>query len=85
MISHSQFLKNCFIFCSEIHNYDIVSSSADKFFQPSSRIQSYGKNYIIKNPINCCNKVQNMLGYHSLQSAYRSTNKNILTQRCIKK
>ena len=33
--------KNWFIFCSKIHNYDTVSSSADKLFKPSYRTDSY--------------------------------------------
>ena len=35
--------KNCFIFCSNIHNYDTVSSLADKLFKPLYRTDSYGK------------------------------------------
>ena len=36
--------KNWFIFCSEIHSYNTVSSSTDKLFKPSYRTDSYGKN-----------------------------------------
>ena len=35
--------KNRFIFCSEIHNYNTVSSTADKLFKPSYRSDPYGK------------------------------------------
>ena len=35
--------KNWFIFCSEIHNYKTVSSSADKLFKPSYRTDPYSK------------------------------------------
>ena len=55
--------NNWFIFCSDIHNYDIVSSSADKLFKPSCRTDSYGKNSVI-GAINCWNKMQNVLYDH---------------------
>ena len=35
--------KNWFAFYSEIHNYDAVSSLADKLFKSSYRTDSYGK------------------------------------------
>ena len=47
-----QIFKNWFIFCSEIQNYDTVSSSTNKLFQPSNRTDSYGKNSIIVSSIN---------------------------------
>ena len=47
-----QIFKNWFIFCPEIHNYDTVSSSTDKLFQPSNRTDSYRKNCIIVSSIN---------------------------------
>ena len=50
--------KNWFIFCSDIYNYDTVSSSADKLFKPSYRTDLYGKNSVIIDAINCCNKLQ---------------------------
>ena len=71
--------KNCFIFCSEIHNYDTVSSSTDNFIKPSSRIDSSGKKYIIENAINFRNKTQNMLGDQSLKSLHPTIIKSILT------
>ena len=62
--------KNWFIFCSEIHNYDTVSSSTDKWFKSSYRTDSYGKNSIIVSAINCWNETQNMLGGQSLKSLF---------------
>ena len=77
--------KNQFIFCSEIHNYDAVSSSTGKLFKPSYRTASYGKNYIIVSANNCWNKTQNMLGGQSFKSHHPTRIKNILAQRCINK
>ena len=64
--------KNWFIFCSEIHNYNTVSSSTDKLFKPSYRTDSYGKNSVIISAINCWNKTQNILDGQSLKSLYPS-------------
>ena len=36
--------KSWFTFCSDVHNYQTVSSTANKIFQPSYRTDSYGKN-----------------------------------------
>ena len=77
--------KNWFIFCSEIHSYNTVSSAIDKLFKPSYRTDSYGKNSVIISAINCWNKTQNILDGQSLKSLYPSKIKNILTKRCINK
>ena len=78
-------IKNWFIFCSEIHNYDTISSSTDTLFKPSYRTDSFGKNSLIVNAINYWNKIQNMLGGQSLKSLHPTKTKSILTQRCINK
>ena len=39
--------KNWFAFYSEIHNYDAVSSLADKLFKPSYWTDSYGKKALL--------------------------------------
>ena len=77
--------KNWFIFCSDIHKYDTVSSSADKLFKPSYRTDSYGRNSVIIGAINCWNKMQNILRNQSLKSLYPNKIKTILTKRCIDK
>ena len=41
------------MFCSKIHNYDTVSSTADKLFKPLYRTDSYGENSVIIGDINC--------------------------------
>ena len=50
--------KSWFNFCSDLHNYHTVSSTADKIFKPSYRIDSYGKNSITLGAINNWNKTQ---------------------------
>ena len=35
--------KNWFTFCSDVHNYQTVSSTSDKIFKPSYRTDSFGK------------------------------------------
>ena len=77
--------KNWFIFCSEMHSYNTVSSATDKLFKPSHRTDSYGKNSLIISAINCWNKTQNILDGQSLKSLYPSKIKNIFTKRCINK
>ena len=74
--------KNWFIFCSDIHNYDTVSSSADKLFKPSYRTDSYGKNSVIIGANNYWNKTQNIL---KNQSLYPNKIKTILAKRYIDK
>ena len=50
--------KSCFTFCSDVHNYQTVSSTADKIFKPTYRTYSYGKNSITMGTINSWNKTQ---------------------------
>ena len=69
--------QNWFIFRSEIHNYNTVSSSTYKLFKPSYRTDSYSKNSVIISAINCWNKTQNILDGQSLKSLYPSKIKNI--------
>ena len=50
--------KNWFTFCSDVHNYQTVSSTSDKIFKPSYRTDSFGKNSITIGAINSWNKTQ---------------------------
>ena len=50
--------KNWSIFCSGVHNYQTVSSTSDKIFQPSYRTDSFRKNLITMGAINSYNKTQ---------------------------
>ena len=49
--------KSWFTFCSDVHNYQTVSSTA-KIFKPPYRTDPYGKNSITKGAINSWNKTQ---------------------------
>ena len=64
--------KNWFIFCSDTHKYDTVSSSTDKLFKSSYRTASYGRNSVIIGTINCCNKMQKIFRNQSLKLLYHS-------------
>ena len=50
--------KSWFTFCSDVHNYQRVSSTADKIFKPSCKTDSYGKNSITIGAINSWNETQ---------------------------
>ena len=77
--------KCWFIFCSDIYNYDTVSSSADKLFKPSYRTDCYGKTSVFIVAINFWNKTQKILRNQSLRSLYPNNIKTFLTKRCIDK
>ena len=59
--------KSWFIFCSDVHNYQTVSSSADKIFKPSYRTDSYGKNSIAIGAINSWNNTKHQFSNLSLK------------------
>ena len=50
--------KNWFTFCSDVHNYQTVSSSSYNIFKPSYRTDSLGKNSITIGAINSWNETQ---------------------------
>ena len=50
--------KSSFTFCSDVHNYQTFSSTADKIFKPSYRTDSCGKNSIPIGAINSWNNTQ---------------------------
>ena len=60
--------KSWFTFCSDIHNYQTVSSTSDKIFKPSYRRNSFGKNSIIIGAINSRNKTQHQFSNLSLKT-----------------
>ena len=53
--------KSWFTFCSDVHNYQAVSSTSNKIFKPSYRADSFGKNSITIGSINRWNKTQHQL------------------------
>ena len=59
--------KSWFTFCSDLHNYHTVSSTA-KIFKPCYRTDSYGKNSITLGAINSWNKTQHHFSVLSLKT-----------------
>ena len=60
--------KSWFTFCSDVHNYQTFSSTADKVFKPSYRTDSYGKNSITIGAINSWNKTQHQFSNLSFKT-----------------
>ena len=60
--------KSWFTFCSEVHNYEAIPSTADKIFKPSYRTDSYGKTSITIGAINSWNKPQHQFSNLSLKT-----------------
>ena len=75
--------KSWFIFCSDLHNYRTVSSTADKIFKPSYRIDSYGKNSITLEPINSWNKTQQKFSNLSLKTFNPTKIKSLLFKNAL--
>ena len=50
--------KNWFTFCSDVQNYQTVSSTSDKIFKPSFKTNSFEKYSITIGAINSWNKIQ---------------------------
>ena len=77
--------KSWFTFCSDLHNYHTVSSTADKIFKPSHRTNSYGKNSIALGGINSWNKTQHQFSDLSLKTFSPTKIKSLLLKKCIGK
>ena len=77
--------KSWFTFCSEVNNYQTVSSTADKIFKPSYRTDSYGKNSITIEAINSWNKTQHQFSNVSLKTYSPTKIKSLLFKICIGK
>ena len=75
--------KNWFTFCSDVHNYQTVSSTSDKIFKPSYRTDSFRKNLITIVAINSWNKTQHQFRNLSLKTYSPSKNKRLLSKKCI--
>ena len=76
--------KNWFTFCSDVHNYQTVSSTSDKIFKPSYRTDSFGKNSITIGAINSWNKTQYQFRNLSLKTFSPSKIKSLLSIKSIK-
>ena len=77
--------KNWFTFCSDVHNYQTVSFTADKIFKPSYRTDSYGKNSIAIGAINSWNNTQHKFSNLSLKTYSPTKIKSLLFKKCIGK
>ena len=86
--------KSWFTFCSEVHNYQTISSTADKIFKPSYRTNSYGKNSITIGAIGTIgatgtnfswNKAQHPFSNLSLKIYSPTKIKSLLFEICIGK
>ena len=77
--------KGWFTFCSDLHNYHTVSSTADKIFKPSYRTDSYEKNSITLGAINSWNKTQHQFSDLSLKTFSPNKIKSSLFKKCIGK
>ena len=75
--------KSQFTFCAYLHNYHTVSSTADKIFKPSYRIDSYGKNSITLEPINSWNKTQQKFSNLSLKTFNPTKIKSLLFKNAL--
>ena len=77
--------KSWFSFCSDFHNYQTVSSTADKILKPPYRTDSYGKNSITLGATNSWNKTQHQFGDLSLKTFSPTKVKSLLFKKCIGK
>ena len=77
--------KNWFTFCSDVHNYQTVPSTADKIFKPSYRTDSYGKNSIAIGAINSWHEIQHQFTNLSLKTYSPTKIKSLLFKICIVK
>ena len=77
--------ESWFTFCSDLHNYHTVSSTADKIFKPSYRTDFYGKNSITLGVINSWNKTQHQFSDLSLKTFSPTKIKSLLLKKCIGK
>ena len=77
--------KSWLTFCSNVHNYQTVSSTADKIFKPCYRTDSYGKNSITIAAINSWNNTQHQFSNLSLKTYSPTKIKSLLFKKCIRK
>ena len=77
--------KSWFTFCSDVHNYHTVSSTADKIFKPSYTTYSYGKNSNTLEAISSWNKTQHQFSNLSLKTFSPTKIKSLLFTKCIGK
>ena len=77
--------KSWFTVCSDAHNYQTVSSTADKIYKPSCKTDPYGKNSIPIGAIISWNKTQHQFSNLSLKTYSPSKIKSLVFKNCIGK
>ena len=76
--------ESCFTFCSDVRNYQIVSSTSDKMFKPLYRTDSFGKNSKTIGAIIRCNQTPHQFSNLSLKTYSATKIKSLLSKKCIK-
>ena len=75
--------KSLFTFCSDVFNYQTVSSTVDKIFKPSYRTNSYEKRSITIAAINSRNKTQHQFSNLPLKTYSPTKFKSLRFKKCI--
>ena len=73
--------KSWFTSCSDVHNYQTVSSTTDKTFKPSQILSE--KNPVTIAAINSWNKTQHQFGNLSLKTYSPTKIKSLISEKCI--
>ena len=81
--NHPSIFKSWFTFCSDVHNYQTVTST-DKRFKPSCRTDSLGKVSITIGAINSWNKTQHQLAICHWKHIAKPKLKVYFPKKCIK-
>ena len=77
--------ESWFTFCSDVHNYQTVSSTADKILKPSYRTDAYRKNSITIRAINSWNETQHQFSNLPLKTYSPTKIKSLVFKICIGK
>ena len=64
--------------------YHTISSTTNKIFKPSYRIDSFGKKSVVIGAINSWNKTQHQFSNLSLKTYIPTKIKSLLSKKCIK-
>ena len=78
--NHPPIFKSWFTYCSDVHNYQTVSST-DKKFKPSCRTDSFGKDSITIGAINSWNKTQHQFSNLSLKTYSQTKIKSLFSKK----
>ena len=75
--------KSWFTFCSDVHNYQTVSSTTDKIFKPSYRTDSFRKSLVTIGAINSQNKTQHQFSNLSAKTYSPTEIKSLTSKKCL--